>query len=173
MPPGSRHAVATIDLSAKDSNSAILQGFFFDSRHGMRRMLGSLVEFAVWNLQWSNVEYRDRFKLLAYFLEWHARAPCWDPKLVGENLYAVLFAAKFSAWLIPMDVEKKKELAAYTPESAIDSSDSKDVHQHLLRRANQVLISLSEDKRVKYKAFEDEFKNYLSRQIQELYTTLD
>lgn len=169
MPPGSRHAVATIDSSDKDSNPAILQGFFFDSRYGMRRMLGAMVEYAVWHTQWSNVLYEDRFKLLAFLLDWHARSSSQDAKFVGQDLHAVLFAARHSQWLEPLFMNSRQELREYDPRSLPDSHG---IHNFLVRRANQLLQVLPTSEVNIYRALETEFKNYIDQQLKAFYECL-
>jgi hypothetical protein len=174
MPPRSFHLVATVHPSNTKSTAAVLQGFFFDSRHGMRRMLGGMVECAIWHRQWTNVLYNDRFKLLAFLLEWHARAPKSTKRFVGENLYALLFAAKYNLWLRPIQSTSAQDMEKYAPslEHIVDEEE-RNISIFLTTTAERLLKLLQTDEKSLYDQLETHFKNYLAHEFQRLHATLE
>ena len=173
MPPRSFHFVATVDPSSTRSTAAVLQGFFFDSRHGMRRMLGGMVECAIWHRQWTNVLYNDRFKLLAFLIEWHARAQKPTQRFIGENLYALLFAAKYNLWLRPVDSTSAADLENYVPslDDIVDEEERK-VSVFLTKMADHLLNLLETNERSLYEELETDFKKYLASEYKRLYDFL-
>jgi hypothetical protein len=167
MPPRSYHAVVTLDLKP-----GVLQGAFFDSRYGMRRTLAGLVECAVWHNHWTNTLYNERFVILAFLLDWHARAPPHKARFTGENLYSLLFAAKYSAWLLPFTATTPEMLSAFNPESLLDSHDPKGVHAFLRQRANQVLKLLPPHEKTLYRNLERTFKTYIAHEYKSMHKVL-
>ena len=167
MPPRSYHAVATLNF-----RPAVLQGAFFDSRYGMRRTLSGLVECAVWHKHWTNTAYNERFVLLAFLLDWHARAPPNKPRFTGENLYSLIFAAKYSVWLLPLTAHSAAALSAFNPESLRNSDDPDGVHAFLLWRANQVLKTLPKNELVLYRNLERTFKVYIGHEYASMHDVL-
>ncbi len=157
MPPRLYHAVATIEFQP-----AVLQGAFFDSCYGIQHMLGGLIECAVWHTHWTNVLYTECPILLAYLLDWHAQAPPNNPRFIGENLYALLFAAKYSKWLVPIKAHTAHALTSFNPESIGGSNDPDGVHDFLLKRANQLLMLLPSHEQASYQHLEGTFKTYLA-----------
>src|SRR5260370_16051802 len=145
MPPRPYQAVATIEFQP-----AVLQGAFFDSCYGMQHMLGELIECAVWHTHWTNVLYTEHPILLAYLLDWHAQAPPNNPRFIGENLYALLFAAKYSKWLVPIKAHTAYALTSFNPESIGGFNDPDGVHDFLLKRANQLLMLLPSHEQASY-----------------------
>jgi hypothetical protein len=131
-------------------------------------MLGGLIECAVWHSHWTNTLYNDRFALLAFLLDWHARAPPHNPRFVGENLYALLFTAKYSVWLLPLTAPDAETLHRFNPESLRDSHDPDGLHAFLQQRANQVLQRLPPKEKVLYRNLERTFKAHLASEYQSL-----
>jgi hypothetical protein len=167
MPSRTFHAVATLGLKP-----AVLQGTFFDSRYVMKRTLAGLVECALWHEHWTNTLYKERFVILAFLLDWHARAPPHKARFTGENLYALLFAAKYSTWLVPFTAATPQALSAYNPASLLDSHDPHGVHAFLLRRANQVIQLLSSNEKFLFRDFERTFKDHIGHEYKALYDVL-
>jgi hypothetical protein len=168
LPPRSYHAVLTIDSSPDDSNSALLQGFFFDTRYGMRRMLAGMVECAMWHRCWTNVLYRDRFKLLAFLLEWHAQSPATQPKFTDINLHALLFAAKYSAWLLPLSLDTPEAMVSYDPQQVFSDENTSDVLLYLTQRGIELIASLPSIEYISYQRLEREFIGYLAHEFKAL-----
>lgn len=161
MPPRSYHAVATLD-----SKPAILQGAFFDSRFGMQRTVAALIECAVWHGHWTNVLYPQRFNVLASLLEWHARA--LRPRFTGNDLYALLFAAIHSAYLVPCDFATAKQLDNYEPESL----QREGIHAFLLKTGCEILRFLPRHEQDAYSHLEEKFRLYLASEYKRLHSVL-
>ena len=167
MPSRTYHAVATVGLKP-----AILQGMFFDSWYVMKRTLARLVECALWHNHWTNTLYKECFVILAFLLDWHAQAPPHKARFTGENLYMLLFAAKYSTWLVPFTAATPKELSAYNPASLLDSHNSNSIHAFLLRRANQVIHLLPPREMTLFRNFERTFKAHIGDEYKSMYCVL-
>jgi hypothetical protein len=167
MPPRSYHAVVTLGFQP-----AVLQGAFFDSCYGMRRMLGGLIECAIWHSYWTNMLYDERPFLLAFLLDWHARSLPNNARFTGQNLYSLLFMAKHSVWLIPFTASTPDALISFTPESFCDTRDSDGVHAFLRGTGNQLLRQLPPDEQSLYRDLERTFKAYLAHEYKALYEVL-
>ena len=87
--------------------------------------------------------------------------PLHKVRFTGENLYMLLFAAKYSTWLVPFTAATPKELSTYNPASLLVSHDSNGIHAFLLHRANQVLKLLPPCKTTLFWNFERTFKAHL------------
>jgi hypothetical protein len=142
-----------------------MQGFFFDSRYCMRQTLGALIQCAIWHKEWTNVLYDDRLKLLAFLLDWHARAP----KFSGEQLYSLLFAAHYHAWLRPITRSTAETLQAYNPLFSTLHGTKNDVGRFLSETAARVLSRLSSDEKALYSHLEEKFKTYLQSEYHMYY----
>ena len=169
MPAGCFHFVATADPCPEKSTPAVMQGFFFDSRYGMHRTLGALVQCAIWHKEWTNVLYDDRLKLLAFLLDWHARAP----KFSGEQLYSLLFAAHHHAWLRPIKRNTTEALQAYNPLSSTLHGTKNDVGRFLSETAACVLSRLSSSEKASYCRLEEKFKTYLQSEYHMYYKAVN
>jgi hypothetical protein len=156
MPPGSFHLVGTVDRSDAKSTPAAMQGFFFDSCYGMRRTLSGLVQCAIWHNEWTNVLYNDRLKLLAFLLDWHARAP----KFSGEQLYSLLFAAYYHSWLRPIEHTTVEAMQSYHPLSKLHGA-RQDIGKFLSNTAERIFNRLNNNEKALYSDLEVKFRNYL------------
>lgn len=165
MPPGCFHFIATADPCQEKSTPAVMQGYFFDSRYAMRRTLGALVQCAIWHKEWTNVLYDDRLKLLAFLLDWHARAP----KFSGEQLYSLLFAAHYHPWLRPIERNTAEALQAYNPLSSTLHRTRNDIGKFLSETAARVLSRLSSGEKASYLHLEEIFKTYLQSEYDMYY----
>jgi len=157
MPPGSFHLVATVDRSVTKSTPAVMQGFFFDSRYGMHRMLGALVQCAIWHKQWTNVLYNDRLKMLVFLLDWHSRAP----KFSGENLFSLLFAAHYHSWLLPITPNTAEEMQMYHPLARTCAGGTFAPNKFLMNTARSLFNRLDDNEKALYSGFETKFRTYL------------
>ena len=167
MPSRTYHAVVTLHLKP-----AVLQGTFFDSQYVMKHMLAGLVECALWHNHWMNMLYKECFIILAFLLDWHARVPLHKVRFTGENLYMLLFAAKYSTWLVPFTAATPKELSTYNPASLLVSHDSNGIHAFLLHRANQVLKLLPPCETTLFWNFERTFKAHIGHEYKSMYNVL-
>ena len=167
MPLRMYYAITTIGLKP-----AILQGMFFDSRYVMKHTLARLVECALWHDHWTNTFYKERFVILAFLLNWNAWAPPHKARFTGENLYVLLFAAKYSMWLVPFTAATPKELSTYNPTSLLDPHDSNSIHAFLLCRANQVLHFLPPCEMTLFRNFERTFKVHIGNEYKSMYHVL-
>jgi hypothetical protein len=115
--------------------------------------------------------YTDRFKLLAFLVEWHMQAR-GEQRFVGSNLHALIFAARYSAWLMPVEFESASELVKYNPQGLSSSADPERVHAFLAQRGDQLAKSLTPTDVTLYKALETEFERHLSEEFHALYKVM-
>lgn len=137
----------------------------------MRRMLGGMVECAMWHKQWTNTLYSDRFKLLAFLLQWHAQGRGNEQRFVGSNYHALLFMAKYAPMLCPIHHQ--------TPEG-VETSDPYDVmvgdcdhtFKFLNLKALQLLKELPAHESELYSSLEEEFSVYLAKEYFSVHSTI-
>jgi hypothetical protein len=135
-------------------------------------MLGGLVECAVWHSHWTNTLYGDRFLILAFLLDWHARSLPNNPRFTGQNLYSLLFMARFSVWLVPLSIPSAKAFTSFTPESLRDTHDPHGVHFFLRQKGGQLLRQLPSNEQSLCRDLEHTFKAYLANEYEVLYKVL-
>jgi len=135
-------------------------------------MLGGLIECAVWHKHWTNVTYSDRPFILAFLLDWHARSLPNNARFTGENLYSLLFMAKYSIFLVPFDATTAEADASLTPELFHYKYDPHGVHAFLKRAGNQLLRRLPSDEQSLFCSLEATFKAHLLNEYAALFRVI-
>lgn len=70
MPPGTYHAVATVEMEGIPFSPTVLHSTFYNSLFGLEKTLASAIQNSVWYREWTNIVHNQRFLCIAYMLEW-------------------------------------------------------------------------------------------------------
>ena len=90
MPPGTFHAVITVDIPSLGPRSTVMSGSHFLSRYTMVLSLFAAVEHSIWHDLWTNDTHDDRDYTINRMLAWQASSPSDSRPFTGRNLYALL-----------------------------------------------------------------------------------
>jgi hypothetical protein len=94
FPPGSIHAVATVEPAEGVAGPALMLGQSLLRRFSMEATLAHSIRYAVWGEVWTNSQQDDVVISIARFVQWQVLFPGrWnkDHPFHDSNLFALLF----------------------------------------------------------------------------------
>jgi hypothetical protein len=180
MPPGTFHAVFTVDIPFLGPKSTVMTGSHFLSRHTMAASLFAAISHVFWHDLWTNATHDDRDYTIARMLAWQAYASPSNAPFEGKNLYALLVFGKLPHLLRSLPWKKSHALAsswlrrfdplAALPDGGLDQFPAhrllQDVRAYMGRLCDRIVLGLKPQQREDYREFWEDARAFYTMEFE-------